>query len=288
MTLFQLQVFLAVVENGSFTKAGELLNISQSGVSHTISGLETELGVSLLTRNRKGISLTESGEQILPHIREIINQTEQIKQLAAAAKGLQIGTLRIGSFPSVSAKLLPTIIQSFRQRYPGIELVLFEGTYEEISGWIMAGAVDIGFLTCPCEGLETVSLVTDELVALLPAGHPLTNQPQLTLEQLASEPFIMPKAGCEQLLKAAFHAAKITPDIQFEVADNATILSMVQSGIGISIVPRLILPDESTRLGIVPLANPLHREIGLAFRSLDSAAPATLAFIRAAQDSVKL
>lgn len=283
MTLLQLEVLLAVVETGSFTKAAEALNLSQSGVSHTIAGLEAELGIALLTRNRNGIKLTEAGEQILIHAREIWNRSEQIKQVAAAAKGLQIGTIRVGSFPSASAKLLPGMIRSFRNRYPGIELVLLEGSYEEIKAWIAAGAIDVGFLPSPSEGIETVPLIRDELVVILPASNRLNAADSLSIEQIADEPFVMPKAGCEALVEEAFRGKQLVPNTEFEVVENSTILSMVQAGLGISVVPRLVLPDTLDGIAVISLSPPLFRQSGIGARSLTSASPAVLAFLQEAQ-----
>ncbi|NGQ94387.1 LysR family transcriptional regulator [Brevibacillus sp. SYP-B805] len=283
MTLLQLEVFVAVVEAGSFTKAGEKLNLSQSGVSHAIAGLEAELGISLLTRSRSGVSLTEAGEAVLVHAREVLNRLEQIRQSAAAAAGLQIGTLRVGSFPSVSAKLLPGLLRLFRDRYPGIELTLFEGSYPEIRAWIQAGAVDAAFFPYPEEGLEIVPLLEDELVVVVPDGHPCSSRSELTVGEIAAEPFIMPKAGCEVLVEAAFVNHGYAPNTRFEVADTATILAMVREGLGITVVPRLTLPDSVPGLHVCPLAPRTCRQIGLAVRSLQSPSPAAAAFLKEAQ-----
>jgi len=280
MTLLQLEVFVAVIEAGSFTRAGEKLRLSQSGVSHTIAGMEEELGVSLLTRNRNGIRLTEAGEAILQYARRILSDLEQIKQTAAAAKGLQVGTLRIGSFPSVSAKLLPGMVRLFRDRYPGITLSLFEGSYAEIQAWITQGAIDAAFLPYPTEGLEMIPLLKDELVAVLPLDHPLGQYSNLTMEQIAPEPFIMPMAGCELLVSESFKASDTKPNTQFEVADTTTILSMVTEGLGLTMVPKMTLPASLPNLTIRSLTPQLFRHIGLAVRSFSSPTPAAAVFIK--------
>ncbi len=283
MTLFQLHVFLAVVESGSFTKAGERIGLSQSGVSHTIAALEEDLGISLLHRSRSGIKLTEAGERIVTHVRTVLQQTEQIKQVAAQAAGLQIGTIRIGTFPSVSAKLLPGILRTYRSRYPGVEISLFEGSYPEIEEWIRAGVVDVGFTPFPVEELDAVVLAEDPLKVVLPAQHPLSEQPFLQLEQLAEEPFIMPMAGCERLVGEAFRGKGLNPDIQFEVADTSTILAMVEAGIGVTVVPELTLPRNLPNVKVVELVPQVLRRIGLAVRSQDQSPPAVKAFIAEAQ-----
>ncbi|KUP25372.1 hypothetical protein AWJ19_17455 [Paenibacillus sp. DMB5] len=121
MAIFQYKVFLTVVESGSFTKAGEKLGLSQSGVSHNISTLETELGIVLLRRNRNGISLTDAGERVIPHIRQIIHHAKLLEQEAALIQGIEVGTIKIGTFPSFSSKFLPGLIHIFIKRFPGIQ-----------------------------------------------------------------------------------------------------------------------------------------------------------------------
>ncbi|RNB81043.1 LysR family transcriptional regulator [Brevibacillus fluminis] len=286
MTLMQAQVFLAVVETGTFTKAGERLNLSQSGVSHTISGLETELGIQLLVRNRHGIKLTQAGERILAHVREMVNRAEQIRQIAADTIGMSIGTIRIGSFPSASAKLLPGIIRSFQEQFPQIELVFCEGTYGQIVQWLHVGEVDAAFVTLPTPGFDSIALIEDPLVAVLPHDHSLVGKNVVTHEEIAAEPFILPLAGCEKLVLESFQRAGATPQIRFEVADNPTILAMVKEGLGLSIVPRLTLPTSLDRVVAVPLAMEAARSIGLAVPVLDDAAPAVKAFRQSALEWV--
>jgi DNA-binding transcriptional LysR family regulator len=283
MTLYQLQVFLAVVKTGSFTKAGELLHASQSGVSHTIADLEKELGVLLFTRNRNGVKLTETGKQILMHAREIDKQMEQIFHTAAAAKGVQSGTLRVGAFPSFSNKVIPDIFQAFRNHYPGIELLLLEGSYAEIEAWIKAGAVDLGFVPNPCEGLDMMVLVSDPLVAVLPSTHPLSMEDVISIEQLEDEPFLLLKSGCETLVINAFQEKTLSLNTQFEVLENSTIISMVEAGLGVTIVPSMILSVNPVNIVVKQLDPPIIREVGLAVRSKQIVTPVVTAFIKETQ-----
>ncbi|MFB9327895.1 LysR family transcriptional regulator [Paenibacillus aurantiacus] len=283
MTLFQFEIFLAVVQTGSFTRAGELLNASQSGVSHSIGDLEKELGVTLFARNRNGAKLTDAGEQILAHVREILHHTEQIKQAAAASRGVNGGTIRIGAFPSFSANVLPGILQAFRGHYPGVELLLFEGSYAEVEAWIKAGVVDLGFLADPSDDVDSVQLLRDPYVAVLPALHPLRELDIISIEQLAHEPFLSLKSGCERLVMHAFQERGVSLNKQFEVAENSTILSMVEAGIGVSVVPSMIVPAVPANIAVRPLNPPLHRIIGLAVRSQHEVSPAVAAFIQEAR-----
>ncbi|MBW5448719.1 LysR family transcriptional regulator [Cohnella sp. CFH 77786] len=283
MTLYQLEVFLAVVQTGSFTRAGEVLLTSQSGISHSIADLEKELGIVLFTRNRNGVKLTDAGERILPHAREIVDQKNKMIQDVAEAKGVSSGTLRIGAFSSFSVNAIPGIFQAFRGRYPGVELLLFEGSYAEIESWIKAGTVDLGFLAHPCDGLDFIHLVSDPYVAVLPATHPLGKLDRISIEQLAYEPFLSLKSGCERLVMRAFQEKGLGLNKQLEVAENSTIISMVEAGIGVSIVPSMILPAMPANIAVKPLKPPIARDIGLAVRSQETISPAINAFIKETQ-----
>src|SRR2546430_17677584 len=121
MTLAQLQAFVVVMERGSFTTASEVLGITQSAVSHAIASLQTELCATLLQRDRAGLSLTDVGQRVILQAREMLARAEAIRQEAAAARGLEAGKLRLGSFPSISARFLPGALRMFRQRYPKVE-----------------------------------------------------------------------------------------------------------------------------------------------------------------------
>lgn len=283
MTLFQIEVLIAVADVGNFTRAGEQIGLSQSGVSHTIGSLEKELGISLFVRNRHGVQLTAVGEEIVASARAILEQTDRIKSIASQSVGLNRATIRIGSFPSATGRLVHPLIQEIRSLYPMWETRLFEGTYEEIREWLSTAVVDVGFLSFPEEGLECFPLINDPLKAVVSARHPLAKEASLTWEQLASEPFIMPMAGCELLLYEEFGKRKLHPQIKYEVVDNATILAMAEAGIGVTVVPALTLPPTLPQVRVIELSPPVHRQIGLAVRSLADCSPPVTAFIREAR-----
>jgi len=295
VTLSQLRVFARVVEAGSFTKAAESLWMSQSAVSQAISGLESELGVALVERGRGGGSPTEVGRRVMVHAREILARIEQVRQEVAASVGLDVGSLRIGSFPSAAVGLLPDIIGSFGSRYPGIETVLFEGTYQEVRDWVLSGVVDVGIVPLAIEGreslpllttegLETVPLLADEMLVALPLGHPLRDTGGLSIERIAEEPFVVSRSGCGTLTREIFKSAGLAPRIRFEATDLETRLSMVKAGLGITIVPALALPADRTGLRLTSLDPSVRRHLALAVRSLESCSPAATAFVLEARN----
>lgn len=281
---FQYKVFLTVVECGSFSKAGEKLGLTQSGVSHNIAKLESELGVVLLRRNRNGLSLTDAGERVMPHIRQIVHHASLLEQEAALIQGMEVGSIKIGTFSSFSSKMLPQLIHRFTKGYPNIQVELYEGGYEEIEGWIASGTVDVGFLTQPSREFETVPLFQDELVVLMQEDHRFNTKKVIEVDSLHNESFIMPKAGCDLLIKKLLKERGVKPQVLFEIGDNNTLISMVQEGLGVTIIPTLILPPQMSHTKVIRLETSVYREINLAFKSFKVASPSTKRWIEVVKD----
>ncbi|MEW9121460.1 MAG: LysR family transcriptional regulator [Thermotaleaceae bacterium] len=281
MTISRYEILNTVVELGSFTKAAELLNLTQSGVSHGISSLEAEFGFTLLTRDRSGISLTSNGEHILRYVRKVLQWNEQLKQEVAAINGFEIGSLQIGSFTSVSTQWLPEVIKEFQQNHPAIKIKFLEGDYDEISQWISTGRVDFGFLSLPTsKNFEVLPLKKDRMLCIVPKNHPLSGQRTITFDQIEEEPFIMPKWGSDNDIVRVLKENKSIPQIEYEVMEEAAIMAMVQSKLGISILPEMTLFRGSENISTIPLEGDYYRLIGIAASSLKTLSPAAKKFIQ--------
>ncbi|WP_018755430.1 LysR family transcriptional regulator [Paenibacillus terrigena] len=276
MNLIKYEIFSKVVECESLTKAGERLNLTQSAVSHAISSLEREFGLSLLMRNRSGVQLTNNGERLIQPIREILQLNEKLNQEIAAIKGIERGTVKIGTFSSVSIQWLPGIIKQFHELFPLIDIKLFDGNYHEIEASIATGISDFGFVNLPTTdtSLEVIPLQQDQMQCVLPIDHPLCNESSIRIDQIKDEPFIMPIAGCDNDIKRIFTQNHINPTIKFELEDDQAILAMVQNGLGISILPELMLSSCPHHVCIRPLEGEYHRSIGIAVKSLKDCSPA--------------
>lgn len=300
MTFTQLEIFVLVAELRGFTAAASRLAISQSAVSHSLKSLERELGVDLIVRHQANLEVTQIGRQLLRRAREILGVSEAMQQEIAATRGLRRGSLRIGSFgPTSSLKLLPAILQAYRRSYPEIDIRIEEGGDHEVTQWILDRRVDVGFVVLPEEpfnrrvgvGLvvlpeerfDTVSLVEDQLVSLIPKQHALAKKRLISLADLCNEPFIMSEAGSAALIEPLFTAAGVVPQVRYRIAQVITILGMVERGDGVSIVAELALPDRIavTHPGLVklPLRPAARRRVGLAARDLRQATPAAKAFL---------
>ncbi|POF43572.1 LysR family transcriptional regulator [Pseudomonas laurylsulfativorans] len=285
MTLTQLEIFSLVAELHGFTAAANRLGISQSAVSHALKSLEQELGVELLLRHQSRIELSDIGQQLLLRARAMLGLANTLRQEAADARGMKRGTLRIGSFgPTSSIKLLPLILQQYRATHPGIEVHIDEGPDRQVLQWLEERRIDIGFVVLPEERFDTVALIEDQMVALLPAGHPLARYDSLSLKDLCRTPFVLTEAGSSELVSRLFTAARLTPNIRYRCSQLMSTLDVVARGDGVTVVAEGSLPNHiDSRCVKKPLSPAVLRQVGLAVLDRRQASPATLAFIKVAE-----
>lgn len=284
MNFSQLQCLVALVETGSFTEAATRINLTQSAVSHALTALENELGVGLLERNRKGIvALTSAGEKIMPHVRTLLAQAEAIEQEARAAAGAMAGKVRIGSILSFSPGLLASILTRFQQQFPDIEVILFEGTMQEVAEWIESNIIDVGFVIHPGREVDSTLIAIDEQCVLVPLNHPLSTRKFVTPEDLYTEGFILAKKNeCSiQLMESiGINGSQIQAAVRYYASDSATILAMVSESLGITLMPRMMLPKKLDGVVSLSFNPPQMLQIGLAVKSAATASPAAKLFIQ--------
>lgn len=274
------RAFVKAIEYGSFTRAASALNYSQSGVSRMIGDLEKEWGVTLLERDRSGVRLTSDGTKLYPYIKDICREYERLLMEVDNLKGLQSGLIRIGTFSSVATYWLPNIIREFQKDYPAVDYELLLGDYTEIERWISEGRVDCGFLRLPTRPeFETIFLERDRLLAVIPEGHPLAKREKFPVAALCDEPFMLLEKGAKAEISAIFERNHLTPRVHFTTWDDYAIMSMVESGLGISILPELILKRVPWHIVAKELDVPAYRQIGLVLRSRKTASLAVRRFL---------
>lgn len=280
MNILKYMAFIKTAEYGSFTKAAEVLHYSQSGISRMIGDLEKEWRVTLLERSRWGVSLTSDGSRLLARAQKLCEEYRKLQMEVDDLHGVQSGLIRIGTFSSVATHWLPNIIKAFQKDHPNIDYELLLGDYAEIEEWITEGRVDCGFVRLPARpAFETIPLARDDLLAVLPEGHPLAESERVPASALCSEPFILLERGARTDVTEIFEREGLSPRVRFTTWDDYAIMSMVESGLGISILPELILRRIPYRIVAKKLAVPAYREIGLALRERESASLAVKKFI---------
>lgn len=271
MNIQKYMAFVKTVEYGSFTNAAEILNYSQSGISRMINDLEKEWGVSLLERGRAGVRLTSDGLILLPYAKSLYSEYQKLQAQVNELNGLQSGIIRIGTFSSVATHWLPNIVKEFQKDYPNIDYEFLLGDYTEIENWVAEGRVDFGFLRLPStSGLETIFLEQDKLVVILPEAHPLADYEKVPIHALCEYPFMLVEGDRKAEFSELFERYNISPKIHFTTLDDYAVMAMVEKGLGISILPQLILQRVPYHIVVKELEVPAYREIGLAFRDKKS------------------
>ncbi|MET8407885.1 LysR family transcriptional regulator [Streptomyces sp. NPDC005195] len=262
INLAQLRAFTAVLDAGGFGAAGEQLGISQSGVSHTVAAMERELGGPVLVRDRGLPRPTAFGERLLPHARSALAAADAINNLAAQRDGLPSGTVRLGAPPTVCQALLPDLLTRWRQELPRVSVTVFEGQDDEITDWLEAGTLDLAVLVDPsAPPAGSVRVAADAYGALLPADHPLAGEQVVAADELQDDAFLF--CGCERYIREAHRRVGVPFRPTHRVRELATLVAMVRSGVGVSIVPGLARALLTPGTVFVPLRPRLTRALVL-------------------------
>jgi DNA-binding transcriptional LysR family regulator len=246
----RLRVLREVAARGSFSAAAESLAYTQSAVSQQIAALEREAGTKLVERSARGVRMTEAGAALVRHADVILARLADAEAELEAIAGLRGGRLRLASFPSAGATIMPEAIARFRERHPAVELTLEPAEPEPSMAKLRAGEVDValditaGFRPPRDDGIERLHLLDDPMYVALPGGHPLARKRNLTLEELADESWILGTTGScpdASIFLRSCQLAGFEPNITFNSDDYFAIQGFVSAGIGASFIPDLAL-----------------------------------------------
>lgn len=278
--LLKYLAFVKTVEKGSFTKAAEELNYAQSSISKMVADIEKEWGMTLLERSKSGVCLNSAGEQIMPFIRKVLSGYSELEGQICRMNGLETGTVRIGTFSSVAINWLPNVFSRLQNDFPGIEYEILLGDYDEVERWIDEGRVDCGFLRLPTSAdFDVIHLKQDEYKAILPVGHPIAAKDTVPIADFNNQPFLLLEHGGKTEVSDLLSFYHVHPDIRFTTWEDFAIMAMVEKGMGISILPDLILKRVPYKIEIRPLEEPYYRSIGLAMKNRKNLTPAVQKFI---------
>ena len=267
MSIRKYIAYLKTIETGSITHAAAQLGYTQSAISRMIADLEDSWGIKLLTRNRSGIEISSEGLILLPKLQAICKDYEDLNYAISEIHGLSSGSIRVGAFSSIASGRLPEMIKSFHQLYPHIDFQLITGEYNQISTWLRKGLVDCGFVSLPAANdLDTTFLLQDTLVAILPVEHPLASASSYPISRLSSEDFINLKEEQDYEITKFLDHLQQKPNIRYEVSNDYAILSMVECGLGISVVHELMLHPNRYNIVAKQFDIPQIRDIGIAVK----------------------
>jgi DNA-binding transcriptional LysR family regulator len=277
----------AVASEGSFGRAAQRLGYTQSAISQQIATLERLVGERLVERpgGPRPVSLTEAGHLLLRHAASIVARLEAAQADLNALRAGEAGTLRVGTFQSVGARVLPEVMRRFTEQWPLVEVMLEEHDDEEIADALERGEIDTGFVLLPVGDapLETVELLRDPYVLVVAAGSPFATEPP-RLRELAGAPLVGFRSGRSmEPIEAAFRAEGVEPRWAFRSNDNQTVQGLVAAGVGNAILPRLTVDEADPRTAVVDLGGAVApRIIGVGRHRDRYASPAARAFVETA------
>ena len=271
---------MKTAERGSFTRAAQELSYAQSSVSKMVADLESDWGMMLLERSKSGVCLTSAGEQVMPLVRKVLNAYSELEGQICRMNGIETGVVRIGTFSSVAINWLPDILAALQRDYPGIEYELLLGDYGEAERWLDEGRVDCAFLRLPTlPRFDATLLKQDEYKAVLPPGHPLASNMSVALEDMNGLPFLLLEHGGKTEVSDLLERRHVRPYIRFTTWEDYEIMAMVEKGMGVSILPDMILRRIPYKIEIRPLKEPYYRQIGLAVKDKRHMTPTVRKFV---------
>lgn len=270
MTLLSYQIFNQIIKQGSFAKAAEVMHLTPSAVSHSVSSMEEEIGTAVFVRDKNGVRLTSTGEQLYPYIRRILQANEGLNQTLEEMKGLDVGFVKVGCTNTVCLTWMPGIIKSFNELHPGISLQVFQGSYSDVNDWVKTGTIDIGIISeKACDGVEFDELYADELVCVAPKAHFPHRIKKITPKELLNQPFVVQQDSYNKDVNSYLYENKLEVRANCHILDEQSTIAMVQCGAGLSIMPMLFvgssLNAQMASVDIYPLEPKEYRILGLCY-----------------------
>ncbi len=279
----KLEALVTAVRTGSFTKAAEVLGYTQSGLTHMMNSLEKDIGFALLVRSRNGIRLTAAGERVFPMIEDFLRSGDTLEREIRLINTRREETIRVASYASIAMHWLPEIIQRFRYNHPDVAVDVQMGSVEEVYRWVQEDKADMGFASWQeWVTLDWTRLRSDPLLAILPPDYDLQGRSNLDVHCLEGMDFLMPSLGFHLDIMRALGDVK--PNIRETHVSDSVIISMVEHGLGVSILSELVLKGRRDNVVAVPLDPPAVRELGIAVRSKKEMRPMARQFITEAKE----
>jgi DNA-binding transcriptional LysR family regulator len=292
MELRQLRYLVALAEELNFTRAAANEHVAQPALSQQIRRLEDEVGLALVERSTRHVALTDAGEVLVVRARRVLSELEAAGTELEAMRGMHTGHVTIGAMHTMGPVDLSLPLALFHDLHPDVGLTVRENSSEELAEMLRVDELDLAFLSVTerveAHGLGLHQLVSEELVVLLPAHHPLRRRRQIRMAELAEEQFISfrPGARLRELLFAAGRHAGFDPRVTLESNESQRVRRLVSRGLGVAILPRSDAEGPGADVAVVSLTEPaLRRDITLAWREGRRHAPAAAAFLELARET---
>lgn len=289
MNTQKIRILLTAIDKGSLTKAGQALGYTQSYLTQIMKAFEEEVGFPLLVKTNRGVEPTQEARNLLPAMRRLIESEEQFDQEVAELQGLRKGTIRIGTYVSTSVYWVPQIIEYFRNNYPQVVFQIEELGHDEMIDRLVEGSLDIALMSYPGDraSIDFIPVLEDPMLLVLPPGHELSKYDRVPVGKLKDHPFIMTYKSYDQDPHRVFEEAGFFPEVRYYSRDDFAVLSMVQRGLGLAILPELTINEFPGSYDTRTLAPEAYRTLGIGIRSHDYAGPLAKFVIKYIMENIR-
>lgn len=276
------KAFLESVERGSFKAAAEAMGYTPSAISQLVAALEKDLGLNLLIRSKRGVTVTPEGRKLAPIVRSYLAREKEMYELASELQGMSVGNLTIAAYPSVATTWLPEIVRNFQRDYPDIEFSIREGVRQEIFQHLDQHEADMAFLAyAEPMNYEWIPLADEEMIAVIPENHPLavSGADRYLSEYYKKDNFILTSWGQDAEVLEIFSRLSFTPHVKYTTYDTPASLAMVRMGLGVCICNELAAQYWNEHLVKLPLDPPSRVTFGIAYTSEEHMTSAAKKFL---------
>lgn len=264
MANYNYEILNEIARQQNIAKAAAALHMTRSAVSHSLSTLESQWGLTLFVRERTGVRLTEAGEAVMPYVREALEKEELISEKIAELNGRVTGKVMIAAFSSICINWLPDLMKQAERDYPEVELSLMQGDYGDVAEWVRTGIADIGFESLPfASDLQETPVYEEQIVCVTSKDYVPENGRMVSIADIEDEHLILQRSGYNQDTMDYINMHNINARSKYYLDDDRAILAMVASGAGICLMPELVLKDNDRDIRVWPLAFPMKRTIGI-------------------------
>ena len=288
MNTHKIRILLTALESGSLTKAGAILGYSQPGLTQMMKSLEEEVGFPLLIKTNRGVEPTEAAKTLMPAMRQLINYEEKLSQEVAEIRGLYRGTIRVGSYTSTSIHWLPQVIEYFKENFPEVEFKVEECGQDDMIRDLKERKIDLALMSRPEKtAIEFIPIMEDPIVVVYSSAYDLSSYDCVPVEKLRDHMLLMTDETYDRDVRRVFEQAGFEPKVQYTFKDDFAVLSMVQRGVGIAILPRLIATSFPGNYEYRVIKPETCRTLGIGINSMDELGPLPRFLIRYLQENIR-
>ncbi len=283
----KLEALVVSVELGSFTRAAEQLGYTQSGLTHMMNSLEKDIGFTVLVRGRSGVQLTPAGQRIFPLVQECLAGSAALEREISLINSHKEDSVRVAAYESIARHWLPEVIQQFRREHPDVTVDIQMGSVDEVYRWVLEDRVDMCFASRQdYNTLDWTSLRDDELLAILPPDYP-DGDNAFPIEFFNGQEFLMPSMGFDKDILRVLNEHGVAPLIRTTQVSDSAVISMVEHGLGVSVLSRLVLRGRQNSVRALPLLPQAFRKLGIAARPRKELRPIVRKFITQSRDMIE-